>query len=122
MTQTETTQAARVRLHGIIDNQLPHLAGTLKTLADVLLEHAEALARQAEAAKAEQGDKVFNRKEVAIMLSCSASTVDNLVKRGELKHTQRWSGGPKCFTREQIREYVERLNERGEGYVKIRRK
>lgn len=41
------------------------------------------------------------------MLSCSTATVDNLVRRGELKHTRRWLGGPKCFTWEQIREYLD---------------
>jgi excisionase family DNA binding protein len=57
---------------------------------------------------------VLNRKHVAQLLSCSVGTVDNLVKRGELKHTRRWLGGPKCFTWDQVNEYIERLNKRGE--------
>jgi excisionase family DNA binding protein len=55
---------------------------------------------------------VLNRKHVARMLSCSVGTVDNLVRRGELKHTRRWAGGPKCFTFEQVNEYVESHNRR----------
>ncbi|HEX8503708.1 MAG TPA: helix-turn-helix domain-containing protein [Pyrinomonadaceae bacterium] len=65
---------------------------------------------------------VLNRRHVALMLSCSVGTVDNLVRRGELKYTRRWVGGPKCFTFEQVNEYVRRLNERGEEYAKLRRK
>jgi excisionase family DNA binding protein len=65
---------------------------------------------------------VLNRKHVAQLLSCSERTVDRRVARGELKHTRRWSGGPICFTWEQINEYVGRLNERGERYAKRLRK
>jgi excisionase family DNA binding protein len=65
---------------------------------------------------------VLNRKHVAQLLSCSVGTVDNLVRRGELKYTRRWLGGPKCFTFAQVNEYVARLNERGEGYAKLHRR
>lgn len=65
---------------------------------------------------------VLNRKHVAQLLSCSERTVDRLVDRGELKHTRRWAGGPKCFTWEMVKEYVERLNARGEEYAKLGRK
>ena len=56
------------------------------------------------------------------MLSCSASTVDRLVERGELEFARRWSEGPKCFTREMVNEYINRLNERGNEFSKRRRK
>ena len=62
---------------------------------------------------------LLNRKHVAQMLACSVGTVDNLVRRGELKYTRRWLGGPKCFTFEQVNEYVERLNGRGEEYARL---
>jgi excisionase family DNA binding protein len=64
---------------------------------------------------------VLHRKHVAQILSCSVSTVDNLVRRGELKHTRRWAGGPKCFTFEQVNEYLARLNERGDRYAQLRK-
>jgi excisionase family DNA binding protein len=62
---------------------------------------------------------VLNRKHVAQLLSCSVGTVDNLVRRGELKYTRRWLGGYKCFTFEMVNEYVERLNARGDEYAKL---
>jgi excisionase family DNA binding protein len=65
---------------------------------------------------------VLNRRHVAQLLSCSERTVDRLVARGELKHTRRWAGGPKCFLFEHVNEYLERLKERGEGYAKLGRK
>jgi excisionase family DNA binding protein len=123
VTQTETTAAARERLRTMIDEHLAALSALLKAQADVLLEHAAALAREAAAARPpESKTGIYNRKEVARMLSCSEGTVDRLAKRGELKHTRRWLGGPKCFTWAQVNEYVERLNERGEGYAKLRRR
>jgi excisionase family DNA binding protein len=64
---------------------------------------------------------VLNRKHVAQLLSCSVGTVDNLVRRGELKHTRRWLGGPKCFTFAQVNEYVAQLNARGEEYAQTRK-
>lgn len=120
MTQTETTAAARERLHAIIDEHIARLRFLLKEQADVLLEHAESLVREAvEALPPENKTGIYNRKEVGRMLSCSEGTVDRLVIRGELKYTRRWAGGPKCFTFEHVREYIARLNERGEAYAKL---
>jgi len=107
----------------MIDEHLAALSALLKAQADVMLEHAAALAREAAAARSpESKTGIYNRKEVARILSCSEGTVDRLVKRGELKHTRRWLGGPKCFTWEMVNEYVERLNERGKEYAKRGRK
>ena len=123
MGETELTVEARTRLHAMIDEQLDRLRGLLKVQADAILAHSEAVAYEA-AARHPAGDpnRVYNRKEVAELLSCSEGTVDNLVRRGELKFTRRWLGGPKCFTFEQVNEYVERLNKRGEDYAKLGRK
>lgn len=66
--------------------------------------------------------EVLNRKHVAQLLACSVGTVDNLVRRGELGYTRRWSGGPKCFTWAQVNEYIERLNERGERYAQVKKR
>lgn len=65
---------------------------------------------------------ILNRKHVAQMLSCSVSTVDNLVRRGELKYTRRWAGGPKCFLWEHVNEYLSGLKERGEKYAALGRR
>jgi excisionase family DNA binding protein len=64
---------------------------------------------------------LLNRKHVAQMLVCSERTVDRLVTRGELRHTRRWEGGPKCFTFEMVNEYIARLNARGEEYAQTRK-
>lgn len=58
---------------------------------------------------------VLNRKHVAQLLSCSPSTVDNLVRRGELPYTRRWSGGPKCFLWEHVKTLEERMRARAES-------
>lgn len=122
MTPTETTAVARERLHAFIDEHVARLRFLLKEQADVLLGHAEGLAREAAAARPpESRTGLYNRKEVARMLSCSEVTVDRLVKRGELKHTRRWAGGPKCFTWKHVNEYIERLNERGEKYAQLKK-
>jgi excisionase family DNA binding protein len=52
---------------------------------------------------------VLNRKHVAQLLACSVSTVDNLVRRGELSFTRRWSGGPKCFLFEHVEELKRKM-------------
>jgi excisionase family DNA binding protein len=123
MSEKELTAETRARLHAMIDERLDRLRDLLRGQADALLEHAEALAREAAASKPAEGDNaIYSRKDVARILSCSPSTVDNLVRRGELKYTFRWAGGSKCFTREQIDEYIERLNRRGEEGAKKPRK
>jgi excisionase family DNA binding protein len=121
--QTETTAAARERLRTMVDEHLAALSALLKAQADVLLEHTAALAREAAAARSpESKTRIYNRKEVARLLSCSVGTVDNLVRRGELGYTRRWAGGPKCFTWAMVNEYIERLNERGEKYAQSQKK
>jgi excisionase family DNA binding protein len=102
------TKAARERLHGLIDGHVEALRTFLKSQADALLEHAEAVAREVAASRpAEDGARIYNRKEVAQMLACSEGTVDRLAKRGLLKSTRRWSGGPKCFLRSHVEQYLE---------------
>jgi excisionase family DNA binding protein len=105
-----TRKAAREKLHGVIDVQIEALRALLKSQADATLEYAEAVAREAAASRpADDGTLIYNRKAVARRLSCSVGTVDNLVRRGLLKHTRRWSGGPKCFERSDVEQYVESL-------------
>jgi excisionase family DNA binding protein len=105
---SETTKAAREKLHGIIDEHVEALRALLKSQADALLEHANAVAREAtEKHPADDGARIYNRKEVAQMLACSEGTVDRLAKRGLLKSTRRWSGGPKCFLRSHVEQYLE---------------
>ena len=49
--------------------------------------------------------EVLNRKHVAIILACSETTVDDLVRRGLLRYTHRWPGGHRCFLWEHVAEY-----------------
>jgi excisionase family DNA binding protein len=119
--QAETTAAARVRLHRMIDEQIEVLRALLKSQADAMLEHVAAASR-ATAATRRQDDEamIYDRKATALILKCSVRTVDKLVKLGRLPYTRRWEGGPRCFTREHLDEYKGYLLAQTKGGEKSR--
>jgi excisionase family DNA binding protein len=118
--QAETTAAARVRLHRMIDEQIEVLRALLKSQADAMLEHVAAVAREAAATPADDGAMIYDRQGVAQLLTCSVRTVDKLVQIGRLPYTRRWEGGPRCFTREHLDEYKGYLLAQTKGGEKSR--
>jgi excisionase family DNA binding protein len=86
---------------------------------ELLIRHVEA--RVAEQATPNEGREevtvIYTRKDMARILKCSASTVDDLVRDGVLPYTRRRPGGDRCFLPEHLEQYKRHLHEQ----TKVRR-